>query len=441
MSFVEEQLRMQPNNRQFFFKNELFVGNLSDSVTEDDLRKFFAPIGEIVVIQLHNNDTRNSNFKRKATKFAFVVFSNTMQVEQAIEALNDTILCGNKVIVRHRRRKRVFKNVTNLEKSKNAATSIMEGDDTDITNQFSSKDLVSSSKTKSARKKSQSGYCFLAIGILNFPTNVTPLQLYNDFKKHAKIVGTAINQAPPNSESTYAEVLIPTYYDCIQLLEYYKEYEYHDRKLDFFVKAPSYFSSRAQMSPDMRQVLAVSLALQKEQAYARAWSACGMNTSAAEQQNYEPEDPCNVFVKNLDDKLIYSKTLLEQLFEPFGHITSSCLPCIPDTDIPKGYGFVAFSKPEEAFSAITRMNGVVVGEKRIFVCFAESREQRSKRLEMGLRARVQENPYSVIPTQTLNRVCVLPMGTNENQVKVMKRENMQPNIKPLKVLGERSNVL
>ncbi|EMR10198.1 hypothetical protein PNEG_01471 [Pneumocystis murina B123] len=95
----------------------------------------------------------------------------------------------------------------------------------------------------------------------------------------------------------------------------------------------------------------------------------------------QPIDPKNLYIKNLDDDIISHPSDIETLFKPFGTIVSSHLAVVPGTGISKGYGFVAFSKAEEAIKAKKSLDGSMVGRKRVFVSWAERRADREKRLK------------------------------------------------------------
>ncbi|KAI5780885.1 hypothetical protein EDC01DRAFT_601547, partial [Geopyxis carbonaria] len=95
----------------------------------------------------------------------------------------------------------------------------------------------------------------------------------------------------------------------------------------------------------------------------------------------KPADPCNLFVKNLDDRIIGTSEELKNLFEKYGTVTSAHLATISGTDVSKGYGFVAFGKQDEAAKAKESLNNSLVGKKRVFVSYAERKEDRMKRLK------------------------------------------------------------
>lgn len=95
----------------------------------------------------------------------------------------------------------------------------------------------------------------------------------------------------------------------------------------------------------------------------------------------EPADPANLFIKNLDDSVISDVEDLKLLFEPYGPVSSSFLATYPGSGISRGYGFVAFVKPEDAATAKSKLNSSMVGRKRVFVSYAERKEDRTQRLK------------------------------------------------------------
>lgn len=105
----------------------------------------------------------------------------------------------------------------------------------------------------------------------------------------------------------------------------------------------------------------------------------------------QPIDPKNLYIKNLDDDIISHPSDIETLFKPYGTIVSSHLAVVPGTGISKGYGFVAFSKAEEAIKAKKSLDGSMVGRKRVFVSWAERRADREKRLKEIFKANNKVN--------------------------------------------------
>lgn len=137
-------------------------------------------------------------------------------------------------------------------------------------------------------------------------------------------------------------------------------------------------------------------------------------------------DPCNLFVKNLDDNIVGNTQQLEELFSKFGRIKSCTLASYPSTEISKGYGFVSFSHPFEAVQAINTLNGVLFGKKRLFVNYAEKREDRKKRLS----AIFSQSYPPVVPSPSLT----IPMAT-EPQILEYHQEWPQPLIQSIQQHG------
>lgn len=94
----------------------------------------------------------------------------------------------------------------------------------------------------------------------------------------------------------------------------------------------------------------------------------------------EPDDPCNLFVKNLDPDLFRETDQLKDLFMGHGNVVSAHLAVNAERE-PRGFGFVSFSNPEEARAAKIALHGKSFrGSKVLYVNFAEKKEDRMKRL-------------------------------------------------------------
>lgn len=86
----------------------------------------------------------------------------------------------------------------------------------------------------------------------------------------------------------------------------------------------------------------------------------------------------NVYVKNFADKLDEAK--LRTLFETYGPIMS-CTVMSDYDGKSRGFGFVAFDKPEDAERAVNEMNGhEVEPETKIIVCRAQKKAEREAEL-------------------------------------------------------------
>lgn len=85
----------------------------------------------------------------------------------------------------------------------------------------------------------------------------------------------------------------------------------------------------------------------------------------------------NLYVKNLDDQIDDEK--LRESFKEFGEITS-CKVMRDENDRSKGFGFVCFTKAEDATRAVTEMNNHHVGSKPLYVALAQRKEDRRAQL-------------------------------------------------------------
>jgi RNA recognition motif-containing protein len=94
-----EKGTMQPsqnsNNDAGKDPSKLYIGNLSYSMGEDDLRNVFSEYGEIEECKLIT-DYRTGRSKG----FAFVKFSSAEEASAAIEALNEQDIEGRKIFVK-----------------------------------------------------------------------------------------------------------------------------------------------------------------------------------------------------------------------------------------------------------------------------------------------------------------------------------------------------
>jgi len=72
----------------------IYVGNLSYSVTEDDLKGIFSEFGEISGISIITD-----KFSGQSKGFGFVEMPNDSEAEEAIKALNERDLKGRNIKV------------------------------------------------------------------------------------------------------------------------------------------------------------------------------------------------------------------------------------------------------------------------------------------------------------------------------------------------------
>uniref|UniRef100_A0A4D5R900 Polyadenylate-binding protein n=1 Tax=Scolopendra viridis TaxID=118503 RepID=A0A4D5R900_SCOVI len=96
----------------------------------------------------------------------------------------------------------------------------------------------------------------------------------------------------------------------------------------------------------------------------------------------------NIFIKNLD-KTIDNKAMYDT-FSAFGNILS-CKVATDETGQSKGYGFVHFETEEAASNAITKVNGMLLNGKKVYVGKFIPGKEREK--ELGEQAKRYTNVY------------------------------------------------
>jgi RNA recognition motif-containing protein len=76
----------------------IYVGNLPYSATDEDLREAFGEFGELASAEVVTD-----KFSGQSKGFGFVEMPNNADADQAIKALNDTMLKGRKLTVNEAR--------------------------------------------------------------------------------------------------------------------------------------------------------------------------------------------------------------------------------------------------------------------------------------------------------------------------------------------------
>ncbi|MCD7468881.1 hypothetical protein HAX54_007427 [Datura stramonium] len=85
----------------------------------------------------------------------------------------------------------------------------------------------------------------------------------------------------------------------------------------------------------------------------------------------------NVYVKNISGDVTDHE--LRELFSQCGKITSAKL-MVDEKGVSKGFGFVCFSRPEEANKAVNTFHGFMFGQKPLYVAIAQRKEERQAQL-------------------------------------------------------------
>lgn len=86
----------------------------------------------------------------------------------------------------------------------------------------------------------------------------------------------------------------------------------------------------------------------------------------------------NIFIKNIDPSI--DSDALFETFAAFGTVLS-CKVATDEFGVSKGFAYVLYDKKESADAAVEKMNGVLMNDRRIWVCFHVSRQDRLSKIE------------------------------------------------------------
>ncbi|KAJ1422585.1 RNA-binding domain superfamily [Sesbania bispinosa] len=92
-TLVEEHMELEAIAKQRKIKkeHEIFVGGLDRDATEEDLKKVFQRIGEVVEVRLHKNSSTNKN-----KGYAFVKFANKEHAKKALSEMKNPVINGKR---------------------------------------------------------------------------------------------------------------------------------------------------------------------------------------------------------------------------------------------------------------------------------------------------------------------------------------------------------
>ncbi|KAK7360169.1 hypothetical protein VNO77_02150 [Canavalia gladiata] len=85
------ELEAIAKQRKIKKEHEIFVGGLDRDATEEDLRKVFQRIGDIVEVRLHKNSSTNKN-----KGYAFVKFANKEHAKKALSEMKNPVIHGKR---------------------------------------------------------------------------------------------------------------------------------------------------------------------------------------------------------------------------------------------------------------------------------------------------------------------------------------------------------
>ncbi|ORX47696.1 polyadenylate binding protein [Hesseltinella vesiculosa] len=373
--------------------HSLYVGELDPSVEETALLDVFAGIGPVDTIRVCRDAITNQSLG-----YAFVTFSNEVDGDQAIQALNYTLIKGKPC--------RVMWAQKPVHKGRAPGNIFIKNFDPAVTpksllDTFSAFGQITECKIVTDERGQSKGYGFIRFDTIEAAeraiTNVNGMMLYDrelfvghyvprhermqrfEEAKHRFTNVYVKNLVPDITEEELRELFIcfgPILSVMIQRDDQgvsrgfgFVNFERHDdaeravqQMHDTEYIGKRLFVTRAQKRSE------------RDEELRRQHESFGQSRSRYNQG-------VNLYIKNLSDDV--NDEVLRSSFSKFGTITSVKVMREEMTSHSKGFGFVCFTTPTEAKRAVSEMNGKVVGKKAVYVALAQKKEDRRHQLELN----------------------------------------------------------
>ncbi|CAL5377399.1 unnamed protein product [Camellia sinensis] len=409
------------------FENRLYIKNLDDCVGDDKLKELFSPFGIITSCKV----MRGSNGISRES--AFVAFSTSEEASRALLEMNDKIVFGKPLYVAHAQRKedrrarwkvQVHPEAVNVGGNQSMRTSLYVSDLElnvtalqlfDLFNQLGQ--VVSVQVCGDFTTQRSHGYSYVnysnpeagtsgrALEVFNlYPLNGKPIRiryshrgagnivvknldeaidhgaLHDVFSSFGNILSCKVATDDSGQSKGYGFVLYDSEEAAQKAVEKFNGMVLNDKKIC--------------VGP-FRKKHEREMALEKEKL-----------TNVVE--GVDKSQRLNLYIKHLDDSIGDDK--LKELFSPFGTITA--YKVLRDANgISRKSGFVAFSTPEEASTALVEMNGKMVVSKPLYVAYAERKEDRRVRLQAQFsQMHAVAMVPSVAPCMPIKPPCGLGLG-------------------------------
>ncbi|XP_061343148.1 polyadenylate-binding protein 2-like [Gastrolobium bilobum] len=357
----------------------LYIEDLDRNVIEYDLYELFNPIGEVASVRICRDYITD-----ESRGFGYVNFTHAQDAAKAIDELNFTPL-NNKPI-------RIMLSNRGPDPRRSSAANIFiknlakEIDDIALHETFSSFGKILSCKVATDDSGESKGYGFVQFEKEESAQNAIEKlnrMLINDKKvyvgrflrkqdrERAKFNNLYVKNL---SESTTDEDLQKTFgeYGTVISAVVMREEDGTSKCFGFASFERADAATKAQEALNGKRFDGkkwyVGKALKKSERLLELKGRYG-ESSKGSAGNYQDE---NLYVENLDHSVTDEK--LRELFSEFGIITT-CKVMRSIQGFSRGWGFVAFSTPEEATRALNALNGQMFARKPLHFTVARRNEE------------------------------------------------------------------
>jgi len=363
----------------------LYIGDLDPEIGESVLYDLFKDIGNVTSIRVCRDA-----ISKVSLGYAYVNFHNTESADLALANLNGFMLNGRACrIMWSRRDPSIRKSGVGNIFIKNLDPSVDHANLYDI---FSTFGNIHSCKLATNAAGLSRGF-----GFVHFHTQESA---DNAIKKmnNLKVNGKQIYVAPfissrerqrKNPEEVYTNVYVKNIDESVTQEEFQKHFEQFGQitsaKLMHTDQPSKTRFGFVNFMNHEEAVKCVNSTLNTEfhgkTLYAgRAQSQTERNEELRKRRDESANkyQGHNLYIKNIDDTVDEEK--LRKAFAEFGTITSVKIMAT-DKGASKGFGFVCYSKRDEAQAALTKMNNQMLDNKPLYVALAQRKDQRRAQLE------------------------------------------------------------
>jgi polyadenylate-binding protein len=375
----------------------LYVGDLSEEVTEAMLFEKFSSCGPVVSIRVCRD-----LITRRSLRYAYVNFQESSDADRALEQFNFDVMNGRPIrVMRSQRDPSLRKSgvgnvfIKNLDKSINNNV---------LFDTFSTFGKIMSCKVSQDSNGLSLGYGFVHFesedSAINAINKVNGMLLNGKEVFVAKFVPKSQRQSTNKSKSftnIYVKNLSQEYDDQMlrQLFEPFgnimstkvmTDANGKSRGFGFVSFDDSEMAENAVKQLNGKQMPnGKSLYVNRAQKKTERQEKLRQKFEKLNSKRLDDLKEVNLYVKNLDDSIDDQRLLQE--FSTFGTITSAKV-MTDSENRSKGFGFVCFSKPEEAKKAFNEMNNRTIVKKPLYVAIAQRKEDRKVYLKSQLMQRM-----------------------------------------------------
>lgn len=383
MSLNAPPMNVNPN----FTSASLYVGDLSPDVTEALLFEIFNAVGPVASIRVCRDAV-----SRRSLGYAYVNFHSVTDAERALDTMNFSNIRGKPCRIMWSQRDPSLRKsgvgnifVKNLDKSIDHKT---------LYDTFSMFGNILSCKVATNDKGESLGY-----GFVHYETEEAAKKAIEKVDKMV-IASHEVHVAPfkPKSERdgpdnvSYTNIYVKNLPEDVTyewLQETFGEYgkitsahlavdEGEKPKGFAFINFENPQEAYAAVQA-LHETKPLELYVARAQKKAEREKELRTRFDKLKEEQAKKYQGINLYIKNLDDSV--DDKMLEEEFGKYGQITSAKVMRDVTGTRSKGFGFVCFTKKEEATQAVTEMNGKIVAGKPLYVALAQRKEERRAALE------------------------------------------------------------